>query len=350
MTHNVTFEDDPMVAEAVALRQFMLENPGEAARDAFTEWMMADPRHVEVWVGLTEFDEEVAHRLERKGAGYLRGDSGDEVGAQERVVSPMGPATDKRKLSPASVVALAAGLLVLTVLGVWYSQIDGVERYSVGIGEMRRVVLSDGSAVTLNTGTKVRVRVTETSRQVTVLQGEALFDVEKDAGSPFKVIAGDAVVRATGTQFSVRVHEPSTFWDPFRKVRVDVLVSEGTVAIDRPDTGGKRYDAGTLATVSGDVVSETKLAFAEVSPRLEWTAGRIRLTGQPLSSVVEEFNRYNEQKLVVDDPSIATLKCGGVFSATDVDAFVKSLKPLGVGSKVDSSAFGRETIYLFAIR
>jgi transmembrane sensor len=67
------------------------------------------------------------------------------------------------------------------------------ETYGTGVGEQRLIVLADGSRMTLNTSTDVRVKQTDALRAVTVNRGEALFEVTKDASRPFVVSVSDAV-------------------------------------------------------------------------------------------------------------------------------------------------------------
>ncbi|MEJ1961315.1 MAG: FecR domain-containing protein [Gammaproteobacteria bacterium] len=64
--------------------------------------------------------------------------------------------------------------------------------------------MRDGSAITLNTDSQLRVALTEAERRVDLKQGEAFFEVAKDSTRPFVVEAGRKRVVAVGTKFSVR--------------------------------------------------------------------------------------------------------------------------------------------------
>src|SRR3546814_1402664 len=75
--------------------------------------------------------------------------------------------------------------------------------YATEIGERQLAVLEDGSQVSLDAATKVNVRMKEAGRQVELLAGRAKFDVAKDPQRPFTVAAGDKLVVAVGTSFSV---------------------------------------------------------------------------------------------------------------------------------------------------
>src|SRR5262249_31967908 len=80
---------------------------------------------------------------------------------------------------------------------------DDAQTYRTGVGEQRRVELADGSVVHLNSKSRVRVIYSDRARDFRLLEGEALFKVGHDAARPFRVRAGDNLIRALGTQFNV---------------------------------------------------------------------------------------------------------------------------------------------------
>src|ERR1019366_6846207 len=68
-----------------------------------------------------------------------------------------------------------------------------------------KIVLSDGSVVTLNSETTLRypAEFNGQTREV-YLDGEAFFDVAKDHKHPFIVHAGKMNVRVLGTAFNIK--------------------------------------------------------------------------------------------------------------------------------------------------
>src|SRR4029077_19161785 len=92
---------------------------------------------------------------------------------------------------------------------------------STDIGERSLLVLADGSKVTLNTASAVHADYTGPERRVTLVRGEAFFDVAKDHTRPFVVSAGSRNVIAVGTAFDVRLQD--------RRVRVTLV--EGKVRV-----------------------------------------------------------------------------------------------------------------------
>ena len=186
------------------------------------------------------------------------------------------------------------------------------QRYSTVIGASRVVSLGDGSRITLDTDTRIRVSMDERSRTVHLDRGQAFFEVAKDAGRPFAVIADRLRVVAVGTAFSVR------------RVAADirVVVAEGTVRVD--DSGA--LEAGGTARIEGDDVRVAALAPTEVERTLSWRSGVLTFRHTPLSAAADEFNRYSTRRIVIRDASIASLELGGVFRSSDLEAFAQVLQ------------------------
>jgi transmembrane sensor len=188
--------------------------------------------------------------------------------------------------------------------------------------------MSDGSRVTLNTDSDIRVWLDNRERVVEIDRGEAFFEVAHDPRRPFVVTAGERRVIAVGTQFSVR------------RERADlrVIVAEGTVryeghARNTPRRAGTAagpdavlLPAGSIARIEGDAVRLQRLPVDEAERNLTWRNGLLTFRGTPLSEAIAEFNRYNTRKLVIEDPAIGSLEVGGVFRSNNVEPFVRLLE------------------------
>jgi transmembrane sensor len=101
--------------------------------------------------------------------------------------------------------------------GAGFALHDGAgQAYVTQLGEIRRVPLGDGSVMTINSDTELKV-TSPATRQIELAQGEAWFEVAKDAPVP---LSWRRAMRARriGTAFSVRKREG-----------VEVLVTEGVV-------------------------------------------------------------------------------------------------------------------------
>jgi transmembrane sensor len=224
----------------------------------------------------------------------------------------------RRALRYWPIAAAASLLLVMAAAGfLAIAQGFGWQHYETRIGGFSRIVLEDGSVVDLNTNSEIRVRLSDTKREVRLERGEGRFQVVHDSSRPFTVSAASAAVRAVGTAFSVRLRESE---------QVDVLVSEGKVAIAAARVArAPPLSAGEAAIVLPDRVSVSRVEPQQLESRLAWTSGRLEFRGETLGEAVDEFNRYNRRKLQLADPALAALRVGGTFNATDPESFAAAL-------------------------
>lgn len=239
--------------------------------------------------------------------------------------------TSRSRISRARVASLAAAVAAMGV-GLFLFGPELIERlrtetYTTGIGEQRRIMLPDGSAIELNTRSEVDVLYSDAARDVMLRRGEALFSVSKDAARPFRVHSDTAVVRAVGTQFNVYRRADETI----------VTVLEGRVAIERSagETEASSISNVALEQVSveltaGDVAqipvqpdAQVVAAKASTERAVAWRQRRLIFDDAPLAEVVAEFNRYNAQQIVIENPTIAGERISGVFDADSPEALVR---------------------------
>jgi transmembrane sensor len=224
-------------------------------------------------------------------------------------------------------VASGVAALFLGAAGTWW--IDRRDQtYVSKLGQIRRVKLSDGSRMVLNTASEATVRFDKARREIELATGEGLFQVAKDPTRPFVVRAGFVSVRAVGTVFAVRTADQ----------RVDVTVTEGVVElVDNSASGGgviRRVAANERATVmETSQVQVQSMPHAEAERRLAWRDGMLDFAGESLTTAVEEINRHNHRQIVVDDPALASRPVVGMFRANDPDNFAATVATaLGVES------------------
>lgn len=215
--------------------------------------------------------------------------------------------------------AVAASIvLAVAVSAAWYLWPVGPS-YRTPVGGLASVPMSDGSKITLNTDSKIRIALTQTERRVNLEQGEAFFEVAKDSQRPFVVSAGDKRVVAVGTKFSVRRDGDE----------VRVVVTEGSVRVERGEAGTRpvtRLAAGSVARASDTGVLVQERPLPEVEEYLSWRAGYVIFRNTALADAVAEFNRYNTRQIVIADPAIAAVRIGGNFRAANVEAFLHLLE------------------------
>lgn len=230
----------------------------------------------------------------------------------------------------------AAGLAAAIAVVVWTATVfraprlanDALSRSAQGLRVIpgpERLVLSDGSVADRKHGSQIEVIFTEAERRVHLLAGELHVTVTKNPLRPFIVDVDGVAVRAVGTAFSVRRSADA----------VDVLVTEGRVQLESPQTEGPRAEpvavtAGERARIdttsrdSSPVI--TLVNAAEIERELAWQSVRLEFEALPLAAVVAEFNLRNRQQLVIGDSAAGQVSVAGTFRADQVDVFVRLLE------------------------
>lgn len=213
--------------------------------------------------------------------------------------------------------ALAAGLAATgVVLALGFSLLPRPKEYTSPVGSVATVPLLDGSTITLNTDSQIHVHFTATERRVTLDRGEAFFQVARDPGRPFVVRIANTRATAIGTQFMVRRDR-----DQMR-----LLVTEGRVQFLRETLFSHSMpivvDAGAEARAQDDTVVVDHPTSTQMDESLSWRSGYLVFHESPLAEAIAEFNRYTTRPIVIDDPTLATLKIGGRFRFTDSEAFL----------------------------
>lgn len=317
------------VAEQAAewLVEFECGPLSDAQRREFISWLKRSPVHVEEFLQISAIHEQLADVPALK-------DSLEDLlaEAEETVVTlPGAPQADvlgkENERHSSRRFALAAGVLMLVGGSLLASLLvigNGERTYRTGFGEQRSIPLDDGTVLALNTASEVRVRLGKQQRSATLVSGEAMFDVAKDAARPFTVSAGPLDIRVVGTRFNIyRKTEQTTL--TVLEGRVDVaplaMKNEGKDAegVKRQLVAGEQI----VVAASGRVIEVPKVNAERAAA---WTARRVIFDNEPLSGVLTEFNRYNNRRLTVADPILANRRVSGVFKVHDVDVLISFLE------------------------
>jgi transmembrane sensor len=280
----------------------------DADRARFTAWLSADPRHQQTYDGLQLLWRDISSLSQLKDLEPV------PPRPAERARSA---AQATRRWVPLAAAAVVAGLAV-AILWTQPQSVDQpattaaviTEEHETQLGEVRAIHLSDGSTVTLGARSHITVQFGNGERRVRLAQGEAYFDIAKDASRPFYVTAPATAVRVVGTRFDVRVAED----------HVRVAVDEGIVAVnDRPAslTRGERVDV----LPDGALTGVTQVDGSEVAA---WREGRLIYDGATLSEVVADLARYRP-KVTLNSAEAGKLRVTAGLRVEQIDQFVDRL-------------------------
>jgi transmembrane sensor len=269
-------------------------------------WLEEDTRHkgayIRAMVINNAISQAVSHQNLYPGEDRygLQSDASESKGANRRAFLKYG--------------ALAAGLGALAI-GVSLNLTDTQMTLATAKGEFRRVALADTSVASINSNSELRVRLSDHKRQITLVKGEAWFEVAKDKTKPFVVDAGDVHVRAVGTAFGVQRFRDGA----------EVLVTEGTVEV----WTGKAKAYLTAGQHSFVPYKTTQIAVAkqpqEVQRKLAWKDGKLIFTRQTLGEAVADFNRYSARKIIIADPSLESKRIFGQYQIDAAEQFARDI-------------------------
>lgn len=212
-----------------------------------------------------------------------------------------------------AVAAAAAGALVLLP----QLRSPATEVYATGVGQHRTITLADGSTLALNAATRLSVTLRRDRREVTLDQGEVIFDVAHDPRRPFEVAAGDRTVRVVGTQFDVRRQDGE----------LSVTVARGAVEV-RPAEGvpGRAYRLRPDQRLEHhEGAAGVQVAAVDAQEVLGWRSGRLVYREQPLGEVIADLNRQFPTPIRIEDEALAATPISGVLILDDQDAVIRRL-------------------------
>lgn len=282
------------------------ESLSEVEEARFRAWLSGDPAR------RREFDELSA--LWDKLDSVARS---PEVLDERRAIAKTTATPEPMRVSRRAVVgwALAAGAAGVAGFLSW-QRLFASDTYATAVGEQRTVPLSDGSIVTLNTSSQVRVRFSRGERRIDILGGQVNFEVARDPARPFIVRARNGgEVRALGTVFDV--------YERAKDVVVTLL--EGRVAV----TPGEAADVVELTAgqqVSFGVGQSPERAQIDLEHAGAWRSRKLVFADTPLAEAIADANRYTRQQIELRAPQLADAKISGTFDAGRNEALAEGLQ------------------------
>ena len=373
------------ITDEAALWYVKAQDPGFSAsdREELASWLAASAEHVKEYLSVAAvtqdvrelagaFDVDALLRLAQASADEANVVSLPDVGVQldsvqvdalpdadvqlrARPVVPDPPKPSEARRWRPVVWSMAVTFTVVAVAGLLHLKQPRTELYDTGVGEQLSFLLDDGSVVTLNAQSRLRVVYTDTSRDIHLTAGESMFDVVGDPDRPFRVITERAVIRAIGTQFNVR-HRGSDTTVTVVEGIVDVQLvpnprsppgevgeapDESAAALSSVVSQPTRLEVGQQARVSSGAVA---VVDTNVQKTMSWRERRLTFDAWTLADVVQEFNLYNDQHIVVIDADLAARSISGAFSADDRGSFALFLSEAGIAS-FESRADGTIMLY-----
>ncbi|UGU15442.1 FecR domain-containing protein [Sinomicrobium kalidii] len=202
-----------------------------------------------------------------------------------------------------------------------------------------RLILSDGSEVTLNAGTSITYPTVFHSNKIrqVFVQGEAFFEVEKDSKRPFVVSSGDMNVRVLGTRFNVSSYPEDE--------NIKTVLVEGKVNVYKEE---ERYDKNTAVALEPGQMAvwdrqqrSVSLEEVETDMYTAWINGKIVFKHTPFPDIVKKLERHYDVNITNRNPAFTE----EFFTASfDVETIEQVMETFKRGYGLEYSIQGKEII------
>jgi transmembrane sensor len=224
------------------------------------------------------------------------------------------------RISRGLAVTVITTLLIATLLT---SDSRTVQTFTTQVGKTLTLPLPDGSTITLNTDSIVRMSHESNVLHFNLLRGEALFAMTPDPNRHLLVSAAEFSITEAGTVFSVR--------------RVDdggirITVESGAIYLVSTHTPRTLVSSNQQVLVTEHehhhTYQKVSLTTDQVKDELAWTTGEIVFHCATVADAAREFSRYNERVRIEAQNISPNVRVVGRFNATDPQSFAESVAAL----------------------
>ncbi|WP_312189885.1 FecR domain-containing protein [Sphingobacterium sp.] len=253
--------------------------------------------------------------------------------------------------------AIAAVFIALVSGGVWYysqsSKVDTVlpitsigQVYQTKNGEKRTFELSDGSTVTLNSGSKLELS-TDFNHELRIvrLAGEGYFQVAKNKEKPFVVQASDFDIKVLGTTFNVKSYsdeptaeallvegsiemkskgqrENSVIIKPNQKITIYRNQSEIAIQHKTNKPTSSKLPIKEIAIENIPILETNK---AEI-PDIAWRENRLEIVDQDFESLRRTLERWYDVDIQIQNDRLKQYRFTATFSSENINQVLSALQ------------------------
>ncbi len=175
----------------------------------------------------------------------------------------------------------------------------------IGKGEEYQLVLSDGTRVWLNSETRLKfpVQFAHNRREV-ILEGEAFFEVAKNAGAPFVVKTGPMDVEVLGTSFNVSAYKDEA------SIQTTLVEGKVRVSSEYGQTLEQILKPNEQAVFSK---SNNQIKVIEVNAALyaSWREGIFVFDEENLDDILRKLSRWYNINVFFQSEEVRTYQFSG---------------------------------------
>lgn len=219
-------------------------------------------------------------------------------------------------LQPRRLAYITLFIIMIVASAFWYYHSTySIETLMTANRQHKKIALSDGTMVYLNSATKLSYpkKFSEAIRKVT-LKGEAFFNVTKSK-SPFIVQTSEGTIAVLGTRFDI--------WARNQQTRV--IVEEGAVRLEAKDSAHSVILTKDLMSEINQNRAPTKPHLVNAEELLGWRTGNMVFRSAMLSEIAGEICRYYDVNIKIENPELETKTLTAIFDRLPLNKVLYSI-------------------------
>lgn len=230
-------------------------------------------------------------------------------------------------------IAIAASVALIVTAGIWYVATntyteENTNLYTTGFAKTKKITLPDGSKVTLNANSELKLSAdwSDNGDRQVWLEGEAYFEVEKKLATQqkFVVHTKDIDVEVLGTKFNVNT----------RHEKAIVSLEEGKIKLSlKGETKAvlnKKYKEGVIEMKPGDLIQlDTAISLVpdeNINFHSGWVRNEFHFNNTSLQDIGVLINDTYGYTVLVDDEALLKRTISGDLRANNLKELIDVLQ------------------------
>ncbi len=310
-------------------KNYIQENPGQApliesAKEQFIQLFNV--------LALADLEEQ-ATRLE------------NSLGQKEKTLVVELEKEKRGKLLPLLVKITAAAMIaagLFVTINFFVARSNSMKTYAAVYGERKNIQLPDGSVVTLNAGSKIKINEKYgTSTRDVYLEGEAFFEVKHDSAHPFIVHTPAMDVKALGTAFNVKAY--------LNEENTETSLISGLVEVTLKENNNRKmllypnqkiewHNADGNSSNQNLAIAKNEIAVTDSLTKklvltstgdikeIAWKENKLIFDDEEFGEVAKLLERWYGAKINFKDEALCGYRFTGTFEKEDLTTVLDYLK------------------------
>lgn len=179
-----------------------------------------------------------------------------------------------------------------------------INQLTVPYGKSSTIVLSDGSKVYINSGSKLLYpAVFDKHKREIYVDGEIYLDVTKDKDRPFVVKTSQLEVNVLGTSFNVKAYSGAQ--------QQEIVLVEGLVSVNSATARKKQNIQPNQIYSYNSESNTTSVESIDATSYVAWIHGYILCDKTPLDEILLKLRRYYNVDLTYDSIAMKNTRVTG---------------------------------------